>query len=127
MKFRKCNMNPKNVRAADCVVRALTLADDDEDYHRVYKELFEIGYKKCRMPNEKIVYEKWLDNHGWIKEKMPKKPNNKRYTLEEWINDNPDMTFVASIANHLTFVQAGELIDTWNCSYKCIGNYWIKI
>lgn len=127
MKFRRCNMNPKNIKAGDCVIRALALADDYEDYLRVYKELFEIGYKKCRMPNDKRVYEKWLQDHGWVKEKMPKKWTGKRYTLQEWIDENPDMTFVASIASHLTFVQEGELIDTWNCSYKCIGNYWIKI
>lgn len=126
MEFKKCNMNPKDLKVGDCVIRALTLADDKEDYRKVYKELFEIGYKKCRMVNDKIVYEKWLQDHGWVKIKMPKKPNNKRYTLEEWINDNPDLTFVASVAKHLTFIDKGILIDTWNCSYKCLGNYWIK-
>lgn len=127
MEFKRLNMNPKDLKVGDCVIRALSLADDKEDYKRVYKELFEIGYKLCRMPNDKVVYEKWLKEHGWVKIKMPKKPNNKRYTLEEWINDNPDLTFVASIAKHLTFVDRCTLIDTWNCSYKCIGNYWIKI
>ena len=99
MEFKKCNMNPKNLKVGDCVVRALTLADEDEDWKRVYKELCEIGLK----------------------------PNNKRFTLKEYIDDNPDMQFVASIAKHLTFVDKGTLIDTWNCSSKCLGNYWIKI
>lgn len=127
MEFKKCNMNPKNLKVGDCVVRALTLADEDEDWKRVYKELCEIGLKMCRMPNDTIVFSKWLDQHGWVKMKMPKKPNNKRFTLKEYIDDNPDMQFVASIAKHLTFVDKGTLIDTWNCSSKCLGNYWIKI
>lgn len=127
MLLRRLNMNPKNLKIGDCVIRALTLADDEEDYLRVYKELFEIGYKKCRMPNDKHVYEKWLEDHGWVKIKMPKKPTNERYTLAEYIDDNPDLTFVASVRSHLTFVDKGTLIDTWNCSVYKLGNYWIKI
>ena len=116
MEFKKCNMNPKDLKVGMDIISG----------ENCDKELFEIGYKKCRMVNDKIVYEKWLQDHGWVKIKMPKKPNNKRYTLEEWINDNPDLTFVASVAKHLTFIDKGILIDTWNCSYKCLGNYWIK-
>lgn len=127
MNFKKLNMNPKNLKVGDCVIRALTLADEDEDYKRVYKELFEIGYKMCRMPNDKNVYSKWLDQHGWTKMKMPKKPDGKRYTLQEYADENPKITFVAGVAGHLTFVQKGIIIDSWYCGNKCIGNYWIKM
>lgn len=127
MGYKKLNMNPKNLRVGDCVIRALTLADDDEDYKRVYTELFEIALKRCRMPNDKVVYSKWLENHGWVMMKMPKKPDGKRYTLQEFADDNPEMTFIAGVAGHLTYVEKSTIIDIWYCGNKCIGNYWIKI
>ena len=30
------------------------------------------------------------------------------------------------MANHLSFIDKGTLVDTWNCGSKSVGNYWIK-
>lgn len=130
MEFKKFNANPKEwKREGDCVVRAITTATGKK-WLEVYKELFEIGYKKCRMPNSQKVYEDYLSKEGWIKQKMPvwydAFAKRHRYTVKELIEEHPDKRMIISVANHLTFADKGILIDTWNCGSKSVGNYWTK-
>ena len=129
MEFKQTNLNPKDWKTGDCVVRALASANN-MSWQSTYLLLCEVGLKKCRMPNDKKTYEQLLKTYGWVKQKMPVwydafgKKN--RYTVKELADEYPDKKMVISVANHLTFVDNGTLIDTWNCGSKSVGNYWIK-
>lgn len=129
MEFKQTNLNPKGWKTGDCVVRAIAAAEN-LSWEVTYLFLCEVGGKKCRMPNDKQTYEQFLKDRGWIKQKMPVwydafgKKN--RYTVQELANEFPDKKMVISVANHLTYVDKGTLIDTWNCGRKSVGNYWIK-
>ena len=98
-----------------------------------------------RMPNEKAVYEKYLNNLGWTKHKQPRattyadgrKQGSLKYTVDELIYKlNGDKLIgggpthiIVSVANHLTCLEYDkgyQITDTWNCGYKCVGNYWTK-
>ncbi len=130
MNFEKVNQNPKGRKSADCVVRALSYSSG-KTWDKVYEELCTIGFKKKAMPNEKVTYEHWLKENGYIKMKQPRHANRTKYTVEELIDelDNSEMwdkAVVISVANHLTCSQYGTLYDTWDCSYKTVGNYWVK-
>ena len=57
---------------------------------------------------------------------MPRHYDNTRYTVKELIDENPNITMVISVANHLTCAIKGTLYDTWDCSHKSVGNYYIK-
>lgn len=126
MEFKIYNANPKGwIHEGDCVVRSLSKAMDCQ-WTEVYQELYRIGLKKCRMLNSKPVYEQLLIEKGWIKHKMPRHANNKRYTVEELINERSKGTLIISMANHLTTAIDGTLYDTWNCGRKSVGNYYTK-
>lgn len=130
MEFKQFNANPKQwKREGDCVVRALCVALD-QTWEETYKELFELGLKKCTMPNSKSTYEAYLKQKGWVKHKMPvwydAFGRRQRYTIRALAKEYPDMKAVISVANHLTYVEEGTLIDTWDCSIKSVGNYWTK-
>jgi len=125
MKFIKSNPHPTGKKIGDCVVRALAIADAKK-WNDVYQELCAIGFELKNMPNSKQVYEEYLIRNGWKKQKMPKHSTGKRMKLEEFANQNPKLTFVANVVKHLTIVETATLLDTWNCSRKCIGNYFIK-
>jgi hypothetical protein len=125
MEFKKYNANPKEWKhEGDCVVRAIARATK-ESWEDVFEDLCNIGKKKCRMPNSPKVYEELLKRIGFIKYSMPKKFDGKRYTIREWVEEHPRFTGVISVAKHLTYVEKGVLIDTWDCSRKSIGNYWV--
>lgn len=118
------NENPKNLKsAADCVVRAIAKGIG-LDWGTVYQGLSPLGLKMKDMPNSDRVYRKYLEQRGYAKEKQPKKPDNTKYTVDEFAANNPKGRYIISVANHLTVVIDGKIYDTWNCSHKAVGNYW---
>lgn len=141
----RLNLNPKGIKACDCVIRAIAYATQ-QSWEDVYKELSEIGFKMKRMPNEKQVYEKYLEEHGWAKQKQPRKYDLTKYDVNEFIKQSTFMMhnyesgefdkapyskqIIVSVAKHLTCItwenDNYELCDTWDCGRKCVNNYWIK-
>lgn len=126
MEFVNYNNNPKQKRTDDCVIRALSLGLN-KSWEDVYKDLTNLGIKKGLMLNDRNNWKQYLKDFGYKMEKMPKKLNGKRYTVEEFINELAynKQTYIIKIANHLTVVKDKKLYDTWNCKNKCVGNYWI--
>jgi hypothetical protein len=112
-------MKYKKDRVADCVVRALSIATD-EDYQSVRKELWEISYNNGAMPNEKQTYEEFLEKRGFIKEKKIK-----GYTLKEYPLSDTE-TYVVVLANHLVCLDQGIVRDIWDCRHKSPYNTWKK-
>jgi hypothetical protein len=85
-----------------------------------------------------------LEKKGFIKQNQPRKSNNTKYTGKEFCNwlsinyPNGEIgNIVANIGGHHivcikpTYHGDGfncryKILDTWNSSDGCIGNYWIK-
>lgn len=126
MEFIKLNVNPKGWKTGDCVVRALTTATEME-WLEVYDGLCEIGRKKCRMPNDKITYEKFLKEQGFINCKMPRHADGSRYTVRELVDElGEGNILVMNVAHHVTVSVGDKLVDLWDCSSKSVGNYFKK-
>lgn len=142
--MKKLNINPKGLKTGDCVVRAIAYAMD-KDWDEVYNDLCTLGFKMKRLPNEKQVYEKYLQQQGWEKHKQPRTyeysngyaKNMKKFTVDEFMDmmsfENRCLgkgNIIVSVANHLTCIEVNnwkyEIVDTWGCGRKCVGNYWTK-
>lgn len=123
MTFERLNLNPKNRKTSDCVIRAISYAFG-QSWEDTFQDLCKIGLELKSMPNDKLVYSAYLADQEWAKQKMPRFADNSRYTIKEFLAENPQGTFILSIANHLTVAKDGVLVDTWNCSHKSVGNYW---
>ena len=126
--YIEVNVNPKGIRANDCVIRAISLASGI-DYSDVHWGLCNLASDMCRMPNEKKVYEKYLENIGFIKQKMPKHEDGTKYSvkeLAEGLDEIYEGSAIVTIANHMTCVANGNIYDTWNCGRKKVGNFWIR-
>ena len=121
--FKCINNNPKGIKAGDCVVRSISLASE-ETWDNVYVGLCELGLKLKDMPNNKRVFEKYLQIKGYEKLKMPKHEDNTRYNVKELARELPHGNYIVSVANHLTCIIDGVIHDTWNCVHKSVGNYW---
>lgn len=124
MNFIKSNPHPTGKKIGDCVVRAISIAENKK-WDDVYEELCRIGLELKEMPNSKLVYEKYLLKNKWEKMPMPR-DNGKRIKLSTWADAISDKLFIASVVKHLTVVEKGTLLDTWNCGNKCVGNYYLK-
>lgn len=131
--FKEVNLNPKNKKTGDCVIRAIANAEQKE-WDIVYMRLCSIGLRLCELPNCKRTYEKYLEQNQWYKHKQPRKENGKKYTIEEWCQILWDRERYGSVlftmANHMTVVKIHKdgcvLEDLWDCSYKTVSNYWTR-
>lgn len=126
MKFIQFNINPKNKITKDCVIRAIATATN-KTWESVYRELTELGIKKGLILNDRNNWKAYLKNLGYEKQNMPRREDRTRYTLEEFCDElaKDNQIYIIKVANHLTVVKDKNLYDTWNCSRKSVGNYWI--
>lgn len=120
------NINPKNKKTCDCVIRAIALASD-KSYEEVYRELVEISLRTGYFITEKRTYDKYLEKIGFVKMKQPRKGDGTKYIVKE-IDEliSSSQTVIVSVAHHLTCVKEHICYDLWDCRHKSVGNYYIK-
>lgn len=125
MIFNEMNLNPEEHKTGDCVVRAIMKAER-KTWRSVYDDLCALGRENFKMPNNKEIYSLYLKSLGWTKLPMPKKPNNKRYTVGQYSVEHPTGKFLIGINKHLTYLENNILTDTWDCREYSILNVWTK-
>ena len=140
--FHYHNQNPKGRVTTDCVVRALSLASGIP-YNQVVRDLAEIQCQTGYDDGDDRVYGSWLESHGFVRCKQPRKEDNTRYTGKEFCNwldfykRKADGNLVAHIGTHhlVAIIPTCEgdgmndrfkVCDTWNSTSGCIGKYWMK-
>lgn len=125
MLYIKYNANSKNKKTGDCVIRAICTALN-KSWIDTYTDLFNNTIKYGYSVSSKENFKKYLKQLGYEMQKQPKKYDNTKYTVKEFINTcgKPNTTYIIGVTGHLTVVINGILYDTWNCSNKKMGNYW---
>lgn len=125
--FHYYNANPVNRMTGDCAVRAIALAFN-MSWEDAYRELFEFGLKNRMMLNDSKCIEKYLKHKGWEKVRAPKKVDGKKYTAEEALRLFRGKVVLANIGSkHIACIKDNKVWDTWNCTKRKVGNYWIKL
>ena len=119
------NENPRDLRAGDCVVRAIVTASG-KSWEEVFDGLCEIGRKKKMMPNQKEVYDAYLKSIGFVKRPSMRKSDNTRYRGYEFTKVVKNCIFKSG-AHHLSCIKDGKIHDIWNCGSGSVGNYWEKV
>ena len=130
--FTYFNANPKNKNTGDCVIRAICTALD-KPYSEVVSDLSDLQNKEFYDSSDPKLYGKYLQQQGWIKMPQPKHDDNKKYTGIEWCefikfwdNDNYKRMIAHIGSGHIVAIIDGKILDTWNSSSGCIGNYWVR-
>ena len=114
----------KKDRTNDCVIRAIAIALNI-DYILVRDALFDYAKYIGRMPNDKFVYEAFLDVNGWVKKSPLKKSNGKKYKVKN-ISKFFTKNVIIHTTNHLTTLKNGNLNDLWDCREWCANSYYVK-
>lgn len=125
--FKYHNENPSTIHTSDCVVRSLSLAMG-KDWDSVYRDLCRLGIKMKQMPNERKVWETYLDDNGWVRKKQPKKRDGTKYKGSELAKVvKSSRIIIASIGvRHLSVIKEKRVWDIWDCSERCVGIYFEK-
>ena len=123
--FHYYNANPKNRITGDCAFRAISTALN-QDYNQTVMEMAEVMCKTGYALNDKKGEEAYLKTKGWIKHSQPKHADGTKYTGAEFCKEF-EGTCVAHIGgHHIVCIKDGKVLDTWNSTDGCIGNYWTK-
>lgn len=121
--FEFYNVNPSGKYTTDCVARAISTAFGQPWGHTVM-ELAKFAVETGYDTHDPKGYGAYLEHHGWVKNKQPRKPNNKKYTGKEFCKEFKG-TCVANIGGgHVVCISDGKAFDTWDCTEYTIGNYW---
>lgn len=119
--FIKENVNPKNKKTGDCVIRAIAKAEN-KLWAEVFEELVKISREVCSVPNDKDVYNVYLKDYETINVFKIVKEKKKRYTVKDITKF--EGSYVVSIAGHMTTVVDGKIFDLWDCGDKCAYKIW---
>lgn len=126
MEFIRFNANPKGRKTGDCVVRAICTALN-ESWEDTYRGMLDVALETGYAISCKDNFAEYLRRKGYDKQKMPKKPSGKKYTIREFCDElaKSKYTYIINIANHVTVVRNKNVYDLWDCSGKSVLNYWI--
>ena len=123
--FQYYNANPKDKNTTDCVVRAIAAATG-MTWEKTLMELTMCALQHKLMIHDPDLYTKYLKQIGWVKQKQPRKRNNKKYTGKEWVKQFKGDAIAHIGDHHIVYVTHGKVLDTWDSTDGIIGNYWTK-
>lgn len=124
MPWQTCNLNPFGKHVGDCVVRALSLALD-QDWDTTYLELMSQGFSMKDMPSSNAVWGQYLKNKGYKRYIIPDECPD-CYTVAEFCTDNPQGVYILGTGTHVVTVKDGNYYDTWDSGREIPIYYFEK-
>ena len=112
----------------DCMIRAVTNITKEE-YKKVHKLMYSNGWRATRKKSkgnweEQIT--KTLDSLGvkWKKISFPAVKGQERMTTKTLAKLDPKGKYIVRITKHVAALDKSNLLDTWDCSDKCVYFAW---
>lgn len=123
--FHYYNANPKNRITVDCSFRAISTALN-QDYNQTVMEMAELMCKTGYALDDKKGIKAYLALKGWIMHLQPRHLDGTKYTGKEFCKEF-EGTCIANIGgHHIVCIKDGKVLDTWDSTNGCIGNYWTE-
>ena len=123
--FQYSNPHPQGKQVRDCVKRAFVHVTG-KSYHDIQLELNRLkkvtGAEKFNSnQNWRYYVEKVLQGK---KLSFPAVKGQGRMTGLVFAIEHPTGKYVLRMAGHLSCCVDGKILDTWDCSDKCVYNAW---
>ena len=109
----------------DCMIRSVAIATDTP-YNKVYETMYKNGWRTTRR-NSKGNWEDQITKtlteleFKFHKISYPAVKNQPRMTARKMINEG---TYILRMSKHVAAYKEGILMDTWDCSDKCVYFAW---
>ena len=116
------NGNPCGKSTGDCVVRAISVAEN-KSWRKVYLALCVEGYEECTFGDDNKTWDKYLKSIGYRKFNLPE---NKGYKLSDFANSHKEGSYIAGTGTHAVAVVNGDIIDSWDSSGDTPLYYYAK-
>ena len=110
--FVYANPNPNNSLVGDCVIRAISIALD-QDWLTTYDDITSKGRILYDMPSSNSVWNAYLIDQGFVKRTIPDScPECYRITDFCW--DHSRGEYLVATGTHVVAVIDGDYYDTWD-------------
>jgi hypothetical protein len=125
-------------KKTDCTVRALSVAAA-VSYDKAWATLYEFqGFQKSNhFDLGALIEDHFIDlpilrlsqaaDPKWTVKRalsFPAVKGKPRMTPATFVRANPSGRFVLSLAHHVVAVRGGIVIDTWDCTRRCVYKAW---
>lgn len=124
MGYIPTNPNPNNNHTGDCVIRAISIAEN-KDWDDVYVELMVKGYVMKDMIESNELWNSYLHGLGYNRYIIPNTCPD-CYSVREFAEDHPQGIYILGTGTHAVTVIDGNYYDTWDSGYKVPIYYWKK-
>lgn len=118
--WRYHNSNPKKREVNDCVIRAISKAED-RSWDEVYSELSTLAQDQKILLDDMRFVEPYLDSKY---DRVCYKCDGCRMTVGDFIHKHQRGTYLMTMQGHITCAKNGTLFDTWDCRDKIIWCSW---
>ena len=120
--YKFYNPNPAGNMVRDCVVRAISKAED-QSWDKSYWGICISGFVYKDMPDANKSWGKYLQSLGYKRGTLPNTCPD-CYTAEDFATDHQEGTWVLGFGSHVATVKDGILFDSWDSSAEIPQFYW---
>lgn len=119
-----CNNPRGNLRAGDCVIRAICAATGDT-WEKIYTELSAEGYYQGDWANNNGVWDSYLRRRGYKRYICPNDCPS-CYSVADFAADHPQGVYILGTGHHAVTVKHGDWLDSWDSGSECPIYYYTK-
>lgn len=110
--FIFCNPNPDKIMVGDCVIRAISIALE-QDWETSFIGVALVGFEKHDMPSSNDVWREYLERKGFKRYALPNTCPS-CYTVKNFCKDNPKGRYILGTGTHAVAVVNGDYYDIWD-------------
>lgn len=112
MAYIQTNPNPKRNMTGDCVIRAISIAEN-KSWDDVFLELMLRGFDMKELPSENSVWSAHLRDLGYSRHIIPDTCPD-CYTVENFAQDHPEGDYILATGSHIVAIKSGDVLDAWD-------------
>lgn len=122
--FSYLNLNPRQVRTSDCVIRSIAAITGIE-WHDIFLRLCMVAYDMCMMPDTDMVWQTYLLSNGFIKYQVSGRCPD-CMTVREFAELHPTGSYILACSEHVVAVIDGVYYDTSDTGDYIANTVWMK-
>lgn len=122
--FVEVNLNPYKKSVGDCVIRAISMAEN-EDWDDTFIELMLKCFQLKDIPTSNNAWGIYLRDLGYKRHIIPDTCPD-CYTIKDFTEEHPEGVYIIATGTHVVAVKDGDYYDTWDSGNEIPIYYFEK-